>query len=114
MEVRASTKFARMSPLKIRDVARVIRGKPAEEALEILRFTPRKSARILQKVLTTALANAENNHNLAANTLVIDKLLVDEGPAIKRFKPVARGSGHPFKRRTTHITFVLSDEGNAS
>lgn len=110
MEVRALTRFARISPTKARDVARVIRGKPAEEALDLLRFIPRKSARLLHKTLQTAIANAENNHNLPANALVVSKCFVDEGPAIKRFKPVARGSAHPFKRRTSHFTIVLSDE----
>ena len=110
MEVRAVTKFARMSPLKVRDVARVIRGKPAEEALDLLRFIPRKSARLLAKTLQSAIANAENNHNLDTSSLVIAQCLVDEGPAIKRFKPAARGSAHPFKRRTSHLTIVLSDE----
>ncbi len=109
MEVQATSKFVRMSPLKIRDVARVIRGKSAEEAMNLLRFIPRKSARLLAKTLKSAMANAENNNNLSADSLFISRILVDEGPAIKRFKPAARGSAHPFKKRTTHINIVLSD-----
>ncbi|MBN1403780.1 MAG: 50S ribosomal protein L22 [Opitutales bacterium] len=109
MEVQATTKFVRISPTKIRDLARVIRGKRAEDAVNLLRFIPRKGARLLSKTLKSAMANAENNNNLSADSLVITKVLVDEGPAIKRFKPAARGSAHPFKKRITHINIVLSD-----
>ena len=109
MEVQATSYFVRISPLKVRQVARNIRGKNAEEAMNILRFTPRKAARLLAKTLKSAMANAENNHNLPVDGLFISKLLVDEGPAIKRFKPVSRGSAHRFKKRTTIIKMVLSD-----
>lgn len=110
MEVQATSYFVRMSPKKVRDVARAIRGRKAEEAMDLLRFTPRKSARLLAKTLQSAMANAENNHNLPVDGLYISTLLVDEGPAIKRFKPVARGSAHRFKRRTTIIKVILSEQ----
>jgi len=109
MEVQASSYFVRMSPLKVRYVARNIRGKQVEEAMDILSFIPRKSARLLAKTLKSAMANAENNHNLSLDKLFISKLLVDEGPSIKRFQPVSRGTAHRFKRRTTIIKVVLSD-----
>jgi large subunit ribosomal protein L22 len=109
MEVQATSYFVRISPLKVRDVARNIRGMKAEEAMSLLNFIPRKAARLLAKTLKSAMANAENNHNLSAGSLVVSKLLVDEGPAIKRFKPVSRGSAHRFKKRTTIIKIFLSE-----
>jgi len=109
MEVQATSYLVRISPQKVRDVARNIRGMKAEEAMNLLRFIPRKSARLISKTLQSAMANAENNHNLSASTLVVSRLLVDEGPAIKRFKPVSRGSAHRFKKRTTNIKIVLSE-----
>jgi large subunit ribosomal protein L22 len=110
MEVQANSYFVRISPLKLRDVARNIRGKQAEEAMDILSFIPRKAARLLAKTLKSAMANAENNHNLSLDKLYITKLLVDEGPSIKRFQPVSRGSAHRFKRRTSIIKVVLSED----
>lgn len=109
MEVQATSYFVRISPTKVRDVARNIRGMKAEEAMNLLRFIPRKAARLIAKTLQSAMANAENNHNLSASSLVVFKLLVDEGPAIKRFKPVSRGSAHRFKKRTTIIKIILSE-----
>lgn len=112
MEVTALTKFARMSPLKVREVAREIQGRKASEAMELLRFIPRKSARLLSKTLQSAIANAENNANLVADDLVIAKAVIEEGPAFKRFRPVSRGSAHPIRKRTSHIRIVLSDGQN--
>ncbi|MGF1484636.1 MAG: 50S ribosomal protein L22 [Opitutales bacterium] len=110
MEVKALTRFVRMSPMKVRDVAREIQGRPAGEALELLRFIPRKSARLLHKTLQSAIANAENNHNLAGDDLVIKLAVVEKGPAFRRFRPAARGSAHPYKKHTSHIRIVLTDE----
>jgi len=109
MEVQALTKYARMSPKKVREVARTIQGQPAQEALEKLRFIPRKSARLLAKTLQSAVANAENNHNLASHELIVAKAWVEEGPAFKRFRPAARGSAHPIRKRTSHLRVVLTD-----
>ena len=114
MEVQANSFSVRISPLKVRDVARNIRGLKAEEAMNLLRFIPRKAARLLAKTLHSAMANAENNNNLSAGGLYVSKVLVDEGPAIKRFKPVSRGSAHKFKKRTTIIKIVLSDNEPAA
>lgn len=110
MEVQALTKYTRMSPKKVREVAREIQGRPAQEALDLLRFIPRKSARLIHKTLTSAVANAENNHNLSSDDLHVKFALIEEGPALKRFRPVARGSAHPIRKRTSHIRIVLTDE----
>ena len=110
MEVKAYTKYTRMSPLKVRKVARAIQGRNAGEALEILSLIPRKSARLIGKTLKSAIANAENNNNLSSDTLTIKSTIIEEGPAFKRFRPAARGSAHPYKKRTSHIRIVLTDE----
>ena len=110
MEVKALTKFARMSDKKVREVARQIQGRNAAEALEILNLVPRKSAALLAKTLTSAIANAENNNGASAAALTVKSAVVNQGIAFKRFRPVARGSAHPIRKRTSHITIVLSDE----
>lgn len=110
MEVTALTKYARMSPKKVREVAREIQGRPATEAFELLQFIPRKSARLIRKTLASAIANAENNHNLSSDDLIVKRCLIEEGPAFRRFRPVGRGSAHPFKKRTSHIRIILSSE----
>tara|TARA_B110000305_G_C19308394_1_gene572770 strand:- start:245 stop:574 length:330 start_codon:yes stop_codon:yes gene_type:complete len=109
MEVQAYTKYVRISPKKLREVSREIQGMNVTEALDVLKITPRKAARLLEKTIKSAIANAENNHELLADNLIIEKALVEEGPAFKRFRPAARGSGHPYKKRTSHIKIVLSN-----
>jgi len=109
MEVQALTKYVRMSPKKMREVSREIQGRPVSQALDLLRFIPRKSARLIHKTLSSAIANAENNHGLSAKNLVIKSALIESGPVIKRFQPVSRGSAHPILKRTTHLRIVLSD-----
>jgi large subunit ribosomal protein L22 len=110
MEVRSLTKYARISPLKARDVAREIQGLPVSDALDILTFTPRKAAYLIGKTLKSALANAENNHELSVDGLIIKEAVVNDGPMFKRFKPRARGSAGAIRKRTSHITIVLTDE----
>ncbi len=110
MQVQAYTKYARMSPVKVREITRAIQGRNAAEAVEILRFIPRKSARLVSKTLQSAIANAENNNNLSSDTLTIESATVEQGPAFKRFRPVARGSAHPYKKRTSNIRIVLTDQ----
>lgn len=104
------TKFARMSDKKVREVARKIQGRNAAEALEILRLVPRKSAALIAKTLASAIANAENNNGASAAALKVKSAIVNQGIAFKRFRAVARGSAHPIRKRTSHITIVLSDE----
>lgn len=110
MQIQAYTKYARMSPKKLRDVAREVQGRNAAEALELLRFIPRKSARLLRKTLQSAVANAENNGNLVADNLTVARALIEEGPALNRFRPASRGSAHPYSKLTSHIRIVLTDE----
>ncbi len=108
MEVQAITKYARMSPLKLRQVAREVQGLPATQALDLLRFIPRKSARLLAKTLKSAVANAENNNNLSSRYLFVSEVVIEEGPAFRRFRPASRGSAHPYKKRTSHIKITLT------
>lgn len=110
MEVRSLYRYARISPLKARDVAREIQGMPVSEALDVLTFTPRKAAFLIGKTLKSALANAENNHELAVDALVVKEAVVNDGPMFKRFKPRARGSASAIRKRTSHITIILTDE----
>jgi len=97
-----------MSPQKVREVARQIQGLPAEEAIQLLRFIPRKSARLLGKTLASAIANAENNHNLSSSDLVVVSATVNQGPVIKRSMPAARGSAHPIHKSMSHIRVALA------
>ncbi len=114
MEVQALSKYTRISPKKIREVAREIQGRRVPEALNLLRFIPRKAARLLAKTLQSAVANAENNNDLSSDNLTVLRAIIEQGPAFKRFRPVARGSAHPYKKRTSHIRIILSeDSGDA-
>lgn len=108
MDVQAITKYARMSHQKVREITREIQGLPVGRALDVLRFTPRKSARIVLKTLRSAVANAENNANLAADTLVVKEAVVGTGPTFKRWKASARGMAAPRLRRTAHVKIVVA------
>jgi large subunit ribosomal protein L22 len=112
MEVVSTTRYTRISPKKARDVARILRGRQANEALELLKFIPRKAARLLYKTLHSAIANAENNHDLNSGDLIISEAVVEEGPAFKRFKAAARGSAKPIRKRTSHLRIVLTESNN--
>ena len=109
MDVLATTKYAKMSPAKVGEVTRMIHGKHAAEALELLRVIPRKSARLIEKTLKSAIANATNNAKLAADVLVVKEAVANEGPRLKRFQPKARGSAGPIIKRLSHIRIVLTD-----
>ena len=110
MEVKAIYRFARMSAFKVRDVTREIQGRPVAAALDIVAFSPKKAAFLVEKTLKSAIANAENNHNLRADTLVVKEAVAGESTTIKRFTPKARGSAGPIRKRTSHIFITLSDE----
>jgi len=110
MEVRSIYKYARISPFKVREVAREIQGLPVSAALDVLAFTPKKAAFLIGKTLKSAVANAENNENLKADGLVVKEAVVGEGPTMKRMMARARGSGSRILKRTSHIRIVLSDE----
>ncbi|MDR2340888.1 MAG: 50S ribosomal protein L22 [Puniceicoccales bacterium] len=107
----AEHRHARMSPLKLRQVARILRGQTATVGREKLKFIPRKSARLIGKVLDSAIANAENNFSVPADRLVIDNVIIEEGPAFHRHIPAARGSAHPIRKRTSNIRVNLFSRG---
>ncbi|MDD2403440.1 MAG: 50S ribosomal protein L22 [Victivallaceae bacterium] len=109
MEVQAVTKNVRISPEKARQVSRLIQGKPVTEALAITELSPRKAARLIGKTLRSAIANAENNHELKRESLEVKYALVGPGPIIKRFRPRARGSAGRIRKRTSHFTIILTD-----
>lgn len=117
MAVKAVTKYNRMSAFKARDVARHIQGKPALDALELLEFYPQKAARLIGKTLKSAIANAENNDALDPETLIVKEAVIGEGPTFRRFRPKARGSAGPIRKRTSHIRIILderSEEASAT
>jgi large subunit ribosomal protein L22 len=110
MEYRAIHRFADMSPRKIRPVAAMIRGRAADEALELLRYLPNKSARLLEQVLKSALGNAEDRGARNIEHLIVAESRIDGGPIMKRIQPRARGTAYPIKRRYAHIHITVSDE----
>jgi large subunit ribosomal protein L22 len=107
-EVRATAKYVRMAPRKVRMVVDQIRNKSVENALEVLQFSPRAAAEPVAKTLRSAVANAENNNGLRADSLVIKYAYVDEGPTLKRIRPRAKGSASRINKRTSHITIVVA------
>ncbi len=110
MVIKSYSKYMRISPKKAREVARILPGRKASDAVALLKYIPRKAARMFDKTLKSAMANAENNLNLSADDLYIREAIVDEGPALKRFRPCARGSAHPYKKRMSHLRITLTDE----
>jgi large subunit ribosomal protein L22 len=110
MEVRSILRYAKISPFKVREVTRAIQGLPVSAALDLLAFTPKKAAVLINKTLKSAVANAENNANLKVDGLVVKEAIVGEGPTMKRMMPRARGSGSRILKRTSHIRIVLTDE----
>ncbi len=110
MEVQAVTRYARIAPEKAGHVSRVIQGKPVSDALAIVDLSPRKAARIIGKTLRSALANAENNHELKKDDLKVKLAVADPGPMLRRFRPKARGMAGRIRKRTSHIRIVLTDE----
>ena len=110
MQIRAIYRGAHISAFKCREVTREIQGLPVAAALDVLTFTPRKAARLVEKTLKSAIANAENNNNLRADRLVVQEAVVGEAATLKRFQPKARGSAGPIRKRTSHIRIILTDE----
>ena len=108
-EGRATLKFARISSRKIKIVADLIKGKSALEAMNILKFTPKAGAEILEKLLKSAISNAENNNGLSADTLIVTEVFANQGPTMKRLMPKAQGRGARIRKRTSHITVVLKE-----
>ncbi|HUT59542.1 MAG TPA: 50S ribosomal protein L22 [Phycisphaerae bacterium] len=112
MPWKASHRFARMSARKARLVADMIRGRDVQEALNILKFSPHRAAVMISKVLTSAVANA-NEDEADVESLMVAEARVDEGPTMKRFRPKDRGRAHPIAKRFSHIIVVVDQEGSA-
>lgn len=110
MEVRAQVKYARISPKKVQAIVKEVRGKKVEEALRLLSLTPKKGARMVKKVLESAIGNAKNNFSLSPESLWVKNAWVDRGPMFKRIKPRAMGRADLIRKRTSHITVILSPE----
>ena len=105
----ATLKYARISSRKVKIVADLIRGKDVDEALAILKFTPRGAAEIIAKVVKSAKANAENNHEMDADKLYVASIVANQGPTMKRFMPRAMGRATMIRKRTSHIEVVLKE-----
>jgi len=110
MQVAATLRYARISPQKCRLIADVIRGKNVDEALRTLAFTPKKGARIVRKVLESAIANAEHNHGADIDELRIATIEVNEAPTLARYRARAKGRGARITKRNSHITIRVADE----
>jgi large subunit ribosomal protein L22 len=109
MEVRATAKYLRVQPRKVRIIADQLRGEPVEKSAALLRYHTSKSAELLRKVLLSAMANAQENHRLSPEDLRIATIMVDEGPRLKRMRARAMGRGNRITKKTSHITVVVED-----
>ncbi len=107
-EVIATAKFIRMSPTKARQVVDLVRGRHVDDARRVLNFTPHGGSTYVRRVLDSAVANAEHNHELDADELVVHQAFVDEGPTLKRFQPRAQGRATRIRKRTSHMTILLT------
>ena len=109
METKATAKYTRIAPRKARIVAEIIKGRPAGQAVSLLKFTPKKAAGILLKLLNSAVANAEQKTETDVDTLYVKRVTVDGGPTAKRWRPRAMGRAFRIRKRTSHITIVLDE-----
>jgi len=110
MEAKAIARQVRIAPRKVRLVVDLIRGKQVGEAIAILAHTPKAASPVVEKVLKSAIANAEHNYEMDPNSLVVSQVFVDEGPTLKRFRPRAMGRASRINKRTSHITVVVSEK----
>ena len=110
MESKAVAKFVRITPRKVRVVLDLIRGKNVAEAFAILKFTPKAGAVVVEKVLRSAVANAENNYDMDVDKLVIKTAFADDGPTMKRIHPRSRGQAFKILKRTSHVTIVVNEK----
>ena len=108
-EAVATLKNARISARKVKIVADLVRGKNVDEALAIMKFTPKASSEILEKLLKSAIANAENNNGMSHDKLYISEIYANQGPTLKRIRPAAKGSAVRIRKRTSHITIKLRE-----
>ncbi len=109
MEVKAVARYVRISPRKARLVARNIKNMNVNDALDLLQFTPKKAARLIYKVLYSAISNASHNYSLDVDNMYVKNVLVDEGPRWKRIKPRAMGRADRILKRTSHITVIIDE-----
>jgi large subunit ribosomal protein L22 len=109
MQAKAINRTVRISPNKVRPVMDLVRGKPVDRALAILKYMPHKAAREIYRTIQSAAANAENNFEMEPADLVVKTIFADEGPAFKRIMPRARGRADRIRKRTTHITVIVDD-----
>ena len=112
MEVKAVSKYVRISPQKVRKLADANKGQPVEAGLNVLKYMPQKAAGLVEKTVRSAAANADNNHGIDVDSLVIQNLIVDQGPTLKRFRARARGRGARILKRSSHITVVLAEKAS--
>lgn len=110
MEARAIAKYVRVSPRKAGFIANLVRGKKADEALAILKYMPNKAAAELAKVIKSAVANAENNHNMDTDKLYVEQIHANQGPTMKRFMPRAMGRATTIRKRTSHLEVVVKEK----
>ena len=109
IEAKAILRYARISSRKVKIVADLIRGKNVQEALAILKFAPKASSEIIEKLLNSAISNAENNHFMNRSNLYVAEIYANQGPTLKRIRPAAKGSAVRIRKRTSHITIVLRE-----
>ena len=109
MEVRALAKYVRMSSIKLQPVTALVRGKDLQEALDILKFTPGRGAELIEKVVKSAAANAENNHNMSLDNLFVAEVYANKGPTMKRWRAGSKGRAFPIMKRTSHIGVTLKE-----
>ena len=110
LKARAEHKFARISPRKVKIVCDLIRGKDTNTAKAILLQTPKAASELLLKVLNSAVANAENNHEMDPDNLFVSETYANSGPILKRIRPVSRGRAHRINKRTSHITVIVAEK----
>ena len=109
MEAKATAKYVRVSPRKAGQICSLVRGKNVDEALAIVKFTPKAASDIVEKLLKSAIANAENNHGMKSNKLYVAEIYANQGPTLRRIRPAAKGSAVRIRKRTSHITIVLKE-----
>ncbi|MBE6101819.1 MAG: 50S ribosomal protein L22 [Selenomonas ruminantium] len=110
VESKAVAKYVRIAPRKVRVVMDLIRGKNVAEAFAILKFTPKVGAEVVEKVLRSAVANAENNFDMDVDKLYVSSAFVDQGPTLKRIHPRSRGQAFKILKRTSHVTIVVNEK----
>lgn len=109
MDVKATGKYMRISPQKVRKIVGVVKGKPVDSGLSQLKFMPQKASGMVEKIVRSAVANADHNAGIDVDALVIKNIIVNEGPMLKRFRPRARGRATRILKRTSHITVIVGE-----